>query len=88
MGCEAIFKGTKVDGVYDKDPKKFADAKLFKRLTYLDVLAGRLAVMDATATSLAMDNNQPIVVFNLFTPGNIKKVLLGEDVGTIVQGGD
>jgi len=88
LHTQAILKATKVDGVYDKDPVKHPDAKMYKRLTYLDVLSGRLAVMDATATSLAMDNNQPIVVFNLFTSGNIKKVLLGEDVGTIVQGGD
>lgn len=88
LHTQAILKATKVDGVYDKDPHRHPDAKLFKRLTYLDVLSNRLAVMDATATSLAMDNNQPIVVFNLFTPGNIKKVLQGEDVGTIVQGGE
>jgi uridylate kinase len=86
LHTQAILKATKVEGVYDKDPMKHPDAVMYKRLSYLDVLNGRLQVMDATATSLAMDNNLPIVVFNLFTPGNIKKVVQGEDIGTLVQG--
>jgi len=87
LHAEAILKATKVDGVYDKDPVLHPDAKRFATLTHREVLAGRLKVMDATAASLAMDNDLPIVVFNLFTPGNIKKVVLGENVGTLVQGG-
>lgn len=87
LKCEAILKATKVDGVYDKDPMKHADATMYKNVTYLQALEQRLGVMDATAISLAMDNDLPIVVFNLFTPGNIKRVVLGEDIGTIVTGG-
>ncbi|AGW15095.1 UMP kinase [Megalodesulfovibrio gigas] len=86
--CDAILKATKVDGVYDKDPKKFSDAVRFDRLTHLEALRRRLGVMDSTALSLAMDNALPIVVFNLFAPGNIKRVVLGEPVGTLVQGGE
>ncbi|WP_028586398.1 UMP kinase [Desulfocurvus vexinensis] len=88
LHCEAILKATKVDGVYDKDPEKHADATLFRNLTYIDVLSRRLQVMDSTAISLAMDNQMPICVFNLFGSGNIKKVVTGEDVGTTVQGGE
>ncbi|WP_461208328.1 UMP kinase [Desulfocurvus sp. DL9XJH121] len=87
LHTQAILKATKVDGVYDKDPMTNEDAKLYGRLTYIDVLSKRLKVMDSTAISLAMDNDLPICVFNLFTPGNIKRVVQGEDVGTIVQGG-
>ncbi len=86
--CDAILKATKVDGVYDKDPNKYDDAVRFENLTHLDALRRRLGVMDSTALSLAMDNALPIVVFNLFTPGNIKRVVLGENVGTLVQGGE
>jgi uridylate kinase len=87
LKTDAILKATKVDGVYDKDPINHPDATMFKRLTYLEVLQMRLKVLDSTATSLCMDNNLPIIVFNLFKSGNIKRVFLGEDVGTIVQGG-
>ncbi len=87
LGAEAILKGTKVDGVYDKDPVKFPDAVKYQDLTYMDVLEKRLRVMDATAISLAMDNKLPIVVFNMFVAGNLARVLSGENVGTIVQGG-
>ena len=87
LHTQAILKATKVDGVYDKDPMEHEDAKLYKKLTYIDVLSKRLRVMDSTAISLAMDNDLPICVFNLFTPGNIMRVVGGEDVGTIVQGG-
>ncbi|GAB7078598.1 UMP kinase [Megalodesulfovibrio paquesii] len=86
--CDAILKATKVDGVYDKDPKKHADAVKFDRVTHLEALRRRLGVMDSTALSLAMDNALPIVVFNLFAPGNIKRVVMGEPVGTLVQGGE
>ncbi|MCK9241419.1 UMP kinase [Desulfocurvus sp.] len=88
LHCQAILKATRVDGVYDKDPEKHDDAKLFHKLSYIDVLNKRLKVMDSTAISLAMDNEMPICVFNLFQTGNIKKVVTGEDVGTTVQGGE
>ncbi|WP_027186492.1 UMP kinase [Desulfovibrio inopinatus] len=87
LKCEAIIKGTKVDGVYDKDPMKHKDAVKFDRLTYMDVLERQLRVMDSTAISLAMDNNMPIVVFNMFTRGNLDRVVMGEEVGTTVEGG-
>jgi uridylate kinase len=77
-----------VDGVYDRDPKKFADAKRFDTVTYLETLEKRLGVMDATAISLARDNRLPIIVFNLFEQGNIRRVIKGEKVGTIVEGGN
>ncbi|MEI6080188.1 MAG: UMP kinase [bacterium] len=84
--CEVILKATNVDGVYDKDPKKFSDAKFYKELTYIEALQQNLKVMDATAISLCMDNELPIVVFNLNKEGNIKKAISGENVGTIVGG--
>lgn len=87
LKCEAILKATKVSGVYDKDPMKHDDAVMFKTIPFMETLERRLKVMDSTAISLAMDNNLPIVVFNLFTPGNIKRVAMGEDVGTTVTGG-
>jgi uridylate kinase len=86
IGAEAILKGTKVDGVYSADPKKDPDAVRFDRLTYQEVLVRGLQVMDATATSLCMDNNLPIVVFDITTPGNVKRVVMGENIGTIVKG--
>lgn len=88
LKAQAILKGTKVDGVYDKDPVDHPDAVKFSSLTYMEVLGKRLRVMDTTAISLAMDNKLPIVVFNMFTPGNLRRVLTGEPVGTIVQGGE
>lgn len=88
LKVQAILKATKVDGVYDKDPHKDQDAQLFTHISYIDVLKKRLQVMDSTAISLAMDNNLPIVVFNLFTEGNIKRVALGERTGTLVTGGE
>jgi uridylate kinase len=84
MHAEVILKATKVDGVYDRDPKKFADAKRFDRLTYLEVLSRGIKVMDATAVSLCMDNDLPIVVFDLSVPGNITRAALGEPIGTVV----
>jgi uridylate kinase len=86
LKCDAIFKATRVDGVYDRDPEKHPDARLFQRLTYLDVLQQGLKVMDSAAISLCMDNKLPIGVFNLFVPGNIKRLMQGEHVGTLVQG--
>ncbi len=84
IGAQAIFKATDVDGVYDKDPQKFTDAIRFDQLSYLDVLDRGLRVLDSTAISLSMDNDLPIVVFNMEVAGNIKRAALGEDVGTTV----
>lgn len=83
---EVILKGTKVDGVYDDDPKKNPKAKRFESLSYIDVLKKNLKVMDATAVSMCMENNLPIIVFNMFEKGNLKKVVCGEKIGTIVHG--
>ena len=86
IGAEVIMKATKVDGVYSADPMKDKTATKFDSLTYLDVLRKDLRVMDATAISLCMDNGLPIIVFNLNVPGNIKKIVLGATVGTLVTG--
>nr|WP_320050650.1 UMP kinase [uncultured Desulfuromonas sp.] len=86
IGAEVILKATKVDGVFNADPAKDPTATKFDSLSYLDVLQKGLQVMDATATSLCMDNDLPILVFNLTQSGNIKKVVLGEAIGTIVKG--
>jgi len=85
INADAILKATKVDGVYSADPMKVKKAKKFDRLKYIDVLKKGLKVMDATAISLCMDNKLPIVVFNLNKEGNIKRVVLGQRIGTIVQ---
>lgn len=85
INAELIMKATDVEGVYDKDPQKHPDAKLFEQLTYLDVLSRGLKVMDATAISLSMDTNLPIVVFNVTVPGNIVRGLCGERIGTRVS---
>jgi uridylate kinase len=85
IGADAILKGTKVDGVYDSDPLKNKRAKKFSQLKYIDVLNKGLKVMDGTAVTLCMDNKLPIIVFNLFKKGNIKKVVMGEKIGTIVK---
>jgi uridylate kinase len=86
IGSDVILKGTKVDGVYSADPKKEPNAVRFSRLTYIEVLKKGLQVMDATATSLCMDNNLPIIVFDVTTNGNVIKVVCGEEIGTIVKG--
>ena len=83
--AEVILKATKVDGVFDADPLKVPGAKMFPQISYLDVLSQGLAVMDTTAISLCMDNRLPIVVFNLNVPGNLKRVVLGEKVGSLVS---
>ncbi|HEV2685976.1 MAG TPA: UMP kinase [Actinomycetota bacterium] len=85
--CEAIFKATKVDGVYDSDPKKNPNAKRYDELSYIQALNEQLGVMDATAISLCMDNKLPIVVFDMQVEGNIKRVLSGEPIGTLVHAG-
>jgi uridylate kinase len=84
MGCDALFKGTSVDGVYDADPKKVATAKRYDTVGYNQVLADDLKVMDASAIALCRDNNIPIVVFNIREQGNLARVLSGEGVATIV----
>ena len=84
MKAEVILKATKVDGIYSADPVKHPDATRYDRISYLQVLQERLQVMDATAISLCMDNKLPILVFNMKTPGNIRRVVMGEAVGTVV----
>ena len=86
IGAEILIKATKVDGVYSADPNKDKDAVKYDQLTYLDVLKQGLKVMDSTATSLCMDNDLPILVFDLTSTGNIKRVVCGEQIGTIVKG--
>jgi uridylate kinase len=86
IGAEVILKATKVDGIYDSDPKKNPKAKRFEQISYLDALQKQLKVMDSTAFSLCMDNQMPIIVFDLFRPHNLKRVVLGEKVGTVVTG--
>ena len=86
IGAEVILKATKVDGVYEEDPLLNKGAKKYDELTYIDVLKKQIKVMDATAISLCMDHQIPIIVFNLKKKGNIKRVILGEKVGTKVRG--
>jgi len=88
IDAEVVMKATKVDGVYDADPKTHPDAVKFDELTYIDVLNRGLQVMDSTAISLCMDNKLPIMVFNMEVEGNIERALKGEPVGTIVRGDD
>jgi uridylate kinase len=85
MGAEVILKATKVDGVYDRDPMRYEDAIKFKELSYMEVLKRELKIMDATAISLCMEGGIPIVVFNLFEHGNIKRIVIGEEIGTILR---
>src|SRR6056297_2126522 len=85
MACEAIFKGTKVDGVYDKDPHKHSDARRFDKVTYDEVLQKHLGVMDASAIALARDNGKPIIVFSLDEKGGFRGILRGEGTYTLVQ---
>lgn len=84
MNTEAVLKATKVDGIYDKDPVKYSDAVKYDRVTYTEVLNKDLKVMDATAISLCRENKLPIIVFDSLTEGNIKKVIMGENIGTVV----
>ena len=87
VGAEVILKATKVEGVYDADPLKHEGAHKFEELTYIEVLNRELKVMDSTAISLCMDNHLPIIVFNIMEKGNIKRVVSGEPIGTLVSGG-
>lgn len=86
IGADIIMKATKVDGVYDKDPIKHKDAVKFESLTYIDALNKQLKVMDSTAISLCMENNLPILTFNLNKQGNVLKAVKGENIGTIIKG--
>ena len=88
IGADAILKGTQVDGVYDRDPNRFPDAVRYEHIDFLSVLNQGLKVMDATAISLCMDHALPIVVFELLRAGNIRRVVRGEDVGTLVHAAD
>ncbi len=85
IDADVILKATKVDGIYSDDPVKNKKAKMYQKLKFIDVLTQNLKVMDSTAISMCMDNHLPIVVFNLLQKGNIKKVVLGEKIGTVVQ---
>lgn len=85
IGADVILKATKVDGIYDKDPLKHKDAKMFKQLSYMEVLNKDLKVMDATAISLCREGKIPIIVFNMFESGNIYKIIMGEDIGSVVK---
>lgn len=85
IGADVILKGTKVDGIYDADPEKFKDARMFPTLNYIDLLEKNLKVMDTTAVSMCMDNKIPIVVFNITKVGNLKGIVLGENIGTKVR---
>jgi uridylate kinase len=88
MKCDALFKGTSVDGVYNADPKKVAGATRYETVTYDTVLSDNLKVMDASAIALCRDNNIPIVVFNIRQPGNLAEVLAGRGIATVVQNGE
>ena len=87
IGADAVMKGTKVEGVYDKDPKKHKNAKMFKELTYMEAIQKELDVMDTTAISLCMQSSVPIVVFDLFKAGNLKKAVMGRKIGTKIWEG-
>jgi uridylate kinase len=84
MGVDAVLKATKVDGIYDKDPKKYPNAKRYDRITFAEALEKRLKVMDAAAFALCQDNKMPIIVFDFFQPHNLLRVVTGEPVGTVV----
>ncbi|MHB8640604.1 MAG: amino acid kinase family protein, partial [Candidatus Acidiferrales bacterium] len=82
--AQVIMKATRVDGVYDADPEKVKGARMFDKISYLDVIQKGLSVMDSTAISLCMDNKMPILVFNMNVPGNLRRVVMGEKVGSMV----
>ena len=85
VGANCLFKATNVDGIYDKDPNKYGDAVRYDKISYLEAIEKRLAVMDSTAFSMCMDNKIPIVVFDMNRPGNIKKAIEGDHIGTVVS---
>lgn len=89
LKCGIILKGTKVDGVYDKDPTKYKEAKKYQTITFIDAIKNKnIKVMDSSALSLCMENKLPIIVFNLLAKDNIKKIILGENIGTLVNGNE
>lgn len=85
INADCVLKATNVDGIYDKDPNKYNDAKMIKNTSYIEVLNKKLNVMDSTATSLCMEENRPIIVFNINKQDNLKKLIMGEDIGTFVN---
>ena len=85
VGCQVILKATKVDGVYDSDPKKNPDAKRFSRVSYMESIQRRLKIMDSTALALCMDNNTPILVFDIFEPDSLKNLVDGKKIGTLIS---
>ncbi len=85
IDADAILKGTRVDGIYDKDPEKFPDAVKYKQISYEEALSKNLKIMDSTAFALSKDNKLPIIVFDMNTKGNLLKVVAGDDIGTIVE---
>jgi uridylate kinase len=85
LNVDVVLKATKVDGVYDRDPMQFSDAKRFKKLTHMEVIQKRLRVMDSTAASLCMENKIPIIVLDLMKKGNIRRAVQGKEVGTLVE---
>jgi uridylate kinase len=85
IGAQVILKGTKVDGIYDRDPVLDPEARMIRRLTYFEVLEKSLKVMDSTAVTMAMEQKIPIIVFKLLEPGNMLKVIRGREVGTLVE---
>ena len=85
IGADALIKATNVDGVYDKDPKKYKDAKKYDEISYLEVLNKKLKVMDSTSTTMCMDNNIPILVVNINNANDLKKAIEGKEIGTIVK---
>jgi uridylate kinase len=82
LGAEIMMKGTKVDGIYNKDPVKFSDAKLYREISYDEIISKNLAVMDATAVVMCQENNMPLKVFNILKNGNLKNVILDDKIGT------
>ena len=88
MSADVMLKATKVDGIYDKDPAKFDDAKKIDRITYDEVINQKLAVMDTTAIVMCRDNNLPLMVFNMLTPGEMVRAVKGEKVGSVVESGE
>ncbi len=88
VGCQVILKATKVDGVYDADPKRVPDARRFKRVSFMESMQRRLRVMDATAISLCMENNLPVIVFDIFRDDNLARLVDGENVGTLISGAE
>jgi len=88
IGADVVLKATKVDGIYDKDPNKYSDAKRYEKITFTEALTQGLQVMDSTAFSLCRDNNKPVIIFDMTKPGNIRQALTGEPLGSLVYSGE